>query len=189
MTRLYFLQKNLKVLLCIFFLEEPGPCPRLHYCFLTSPPLLLPSFCSLISNYLNLHTGTQESLIAWTKPLPQKHGCKKDLYQKVHHRVLFGFNTCLQLIGWQKITKPKVKATQWCPILCDPMDYAAPGFSRPEYWEWVTVPFSRGSSEPRHQTQVSWIAGRFFPFESSWGKKKNVSSLGLLNFTWSKTTW
>ena len=99
MTRLYFLQKNLKVLLCIFFLEEPGPCPRLHYCFVTSPPLLLPSFCSLISNYLNLHFGTQESLIARTKPLPQKHRYKKDLYQKGRPRVLFGFNTGLQLIG------------------------------------------------------------------------------------------
>ena len=28
--------------------------------------------------------------------------------------------------------------------------------------EWVTVPFSRGSSQPRDQTQVSHIAGRFF---------------------------
>jgi len=35
-------------------------------------------------------------------------------------------------------------------------------FSRPEYWEWVTVPFSRGSSEPRDQTHISWIAGGFF---------------------------
>ena len=28
--------------------------------------------------------------------------------------------------------------------------------------EWVAVPFSRGSSQPRDQTQVSHIAGRFF---------------------------
>ena len=28
--------------------------------------------------------------------------------------------------------------------------------------EWVTVPFSRGSSQPRDQTQVSHIAGRYF---------------------------
>ena len=27
---------------------------------------------------------------------------------------------------------------------------------------WVAVPFSRGSSQPRHQTQVSHIAGGFF---------------------------
>ena len=28
--------------------------------------------------------------------------------------------------------------------------------------EWVAVPFSRGSSQPRDQTQVSHIAGGFF---------------------------
>ena len=28
--------------------------------------------------------------------------------------------------------------------------------------EWVTYPFSRGSSQPRNQTRVSCIAGRFF---------------------------
>ena len=29
--------------------------------------------------------------------------------------------------------------------------------------EWVTMPSSRGSSQPRGRTQVSHIAGRFFP--------------------------
>ena len=28
--------------------------------------------------------------------------------------------------------------------------------------EWVAVPFSRGSFQPRNQTRVSWIAGGFF---------------------------
>ena len=28
--------------------------------------------------------------------------------------------------------------------------------------EWVAMPSSRGSSQPRDRTQVSWIAGRFF---------------------------
>ena len=28
--------------------------------------------------------------------------------------------------------------------------------------EWVAIPFSRGSSQARDQTQVSWIAGRLF---------------------------
>ena len=28
--------------------------------------------------------------------------------------------------------------------------------------EWVAIPFSRGSSQPRDQTQVSRIAGEFF---------------------------
>ena len=47
------------------------------------------------------------------------------------------------------------------------MDYSPPGSSihgilQEEYWEYVAIPFSRGSSGPREQTQVSHIAGRFF---------------------------
>ena len=36
------------------------------------------------------------------------------------------------------------------------------GFSRPRVLEWVAISFSRGSSWPRDQTQVSCIAGRHF---------------------------
>ena len=32
----------------------------------------------------------------------------------------------------------------------------------PRILEWVACPFSRGSSWPRNQTRVSWVAGRFF---------------------------
>ena len=34
--------------------------------------------------------------------------------------------------------------------------------SRPEFWSGVAFSSSRGSSQPRDQTQVSRIAGRFF---------------------------
>ena len=36
------------------------------------------------------------------------------------------------------------------------------GTSQPRILEWVAIPFSRGSSQPRDQIQVSCIAGRFF---------------------------
>ena len=60
----------------------------------------------------------------------------------------------------------KVKATQSCPTLCDSMDYNPPGSSvhgilQARMLEWVAISFSRGSSQPRHQTQVTCIAGRF----------------------------
>ena len=35
-------------------------------------------------------------------------------------------------------------------------------FSKQELVEWVAISFSRGSSQPRDQTRVSRIAGRFF---------------------------
>ena len=58
-------------------------------------------------------------------------------------------------------------ATQSCLTFCDPMDYSPPGFSvhgilQARILQWVAIPFSKGSSWPRDQTQVSGIAGRFF---------------------------
>ena len=54
-----------------------------------------------------------------------------------------------------------------CLTLCDPMDCSPPGSSvlgifQARILEWVAISFSRGSSRPRDQTQVSSTAGRFF---------------------------
>ena len=56
----------------------------------------------------------------------------------------------------------EVKVTQWYPTLCNPMDYTVHGMLQARILEWVAVPFSRGSSQPRNQTQVSCVAGGFF---------------------------
>ena len=58
--------------------------------------------------------------------------------------------------------KVKVKVAQSCLTLCDPMDYTVHGILQARILEWVVSPFSRGSSQPRDQTQVSLIAGGFF---------------------------
>ena len=42
------LQKNSKILLYTAFVEEPGPSPRLLYCFWTAPPWSLHPLPSLI---------------------------------------------------------------------------------------------------------------------------------------------
>ena len=60
-----------------------------------------------------------------------------------------------------------VLVTQSCPTLCDPMDCSPPGSSvhgilQAEILDWVAIPFSRRSSQPRDQTRVSGIAGGFF---------------------------
>ena len=46
--------------------------------------------------------------------------------------------------------------------VCNPMDYTVHGILQARILEWVAFSFSRGSSQPRHQTQVSHIAGGFF---------------------------
>ena len=68
---------------------------------------------------------------------------------------LYYINVCESLVA------------QSCLTLCDPMDCSLPGPSvhgilQARILEWVAMPFSRESSQPRDQTQVSLIAGGFF---------------------------
>ena len=61
----------------------------------------------------------------------------------------------------------KVKVAQSRPTLCDPMNCIQSvsfvhGILQARILEWIAVPFFRGSSQPRDQTQVSLIAGGFF---------------------------
>ena len=51
--------------------------------------------------------------------------------------------------------------------LCDPMDYSLPrssihGIFQARVLEWIAIYFSRGPSQPRDWTRVSWIVGRRF---------------------------
>ena len=64
----------------------------------------------------------------------------------------------------------KMKRTQSCWTLCDPMDCIL--WAR--ILEWVTFPFSRGSSQPLDWTQVSHIASRFF---TSWATMEVLINL------------
>ena len=65
-----------------------------------------------------------------------------------------------------------MSVAQLCPTLCHPMDCSPPGSSVHEIFqarilEWVAISFSRGSSQPRDQTWVSCIAGRFFTIRTT----------------------
>ena len=77
------------------------------------------------------------------------------------------YSLLTQQKGWKK--KVKVEVTQSCPTLWDPMGYTVHGILQARILEWVAFPFSRGSSWPRDQTQVSCIAGSFF---TSWATRK-----------------
>ena len=66
-----------------------------------------------------------------------------------------------------KARKVKVLVTQSCPALCDPMNCkpsgsSAHGILQARILEWVAISFSRGPSQPRDRTSVSYTAGRFF---------------------------
>ena len=61
---------------------------------------------------------------------------------------IMGFKTYLMHVkatDW----KVKVKVAQSCLTLCDPTDYTGLGILQAGILEWVTLPFSRGSSQLR----------------------------------------
>ena len=73
--------------------------------------------------------------------------------------------SCLFASGDQSIGKKESQVTQSCLTLCEPIDCRLPDFSihgifQARILEWVAISFSRGSSQPRDQTQVSCIVGR-----------------------------
>ena len=81
-----------------------------------------------------------------------KHTRKQDKRSRANKRNGFCF--------WEYGVK--VNVAQSCPTLSDPMVCKFMECSRIRILEWVAFPFFRRSSQPRHQTQVSCIAGGFF---------------------------
>ena len=98
-------------------------------------------------------TEQQQSLVTsfqrtvWTGGLPSQQGYLADT---IHQ-------------PWDQ--KVKVKVTQSFSTLCDPMDYTVHGILKARILEWVAFRFSRGSSQPRNQTRVSYIAAGSLPTE------------------------
>ena len=56
----------------------------------------------------------------------------------------------------------KLRLTHWDSMDCNPPGYPAHGFMQERILEWVAMPSPRGSSPPRDQTHVSYIADKFF---------------------------
>ena len=71
----------------------------------------------------------------------------------------------------------KVKSLSCVQLFATPVDCSPPGSSihgslQARILEGVAIPFSKGSSWPRNQTQVSCIVGRFFTF---WATREDPS--------------
>ena len=76
--------------------------------------------------------------------------------------------------------------TKLCLTLYDPMDCSLPGSSvygilQTRISEWVTIPFSRGSSQPRDKIQVSCIASRLFTIRATRVAQVTWSCLTIYN--------
>ena len=98
-----------------------------------------------------------------SRPLSRR--CCLTISSSAVHSSSFAFSVSQH---WGGISIVKVKVSQSCPILCDPMDYTVYRILPARTLEWVAMVFSRGSSQPRDRTQVSHIAAGFF---TSWAIK------------------
>ena len=82
------------------------------------------------------------------------------------------------------------KSLQSCPPLCDLMDCSPPGFCVPgtlqaQILERVAMPFSRGSSQPRDRTHVSYISciGKQVLYHQHQNFSKYVTLKNLISLT------
>ena len=93
----------------------------------------------------------------------------------------------------------KMKWKSLSLTVCNPMDSTVHGIHQARILEWVAFPFSRGSSQPRDWTQVSYIGGEFFISWATreahfmayrWGNSERLYFLGLQNhYRWWLQTW
>ena len=76
------------------------------------------------------------------------------------------FSRCVQIrwaiAPWYHRMGVHAKSLQSCLTLCDPMDCSLPGSSvhgtlQERILQWVAMPFSRGSPQPRSRTCISCI--------------------------------
>ena len=86
------------------------------------------------------------------------------------------------------------KLLQSCLTLCNPIDGSPPGSPVPgilqaRTLEWVAIPFFRGSFQPRDQTWVSCIVGRFITTRASRGVLTEVISVLRMCREISKKIW
>ena len=63
------------------------------------------------------------------------------------------------------VMKVKVKVTESCPTLCDPMDYTVHGILQARILEWVALPFSRDLHNPRIEPRTPALQVYSLPAE------------------------
>ena len=143
--------------------------------------ILLSSFLLPRSHsWLHYQSEAETSNFLFSIDLDQ-HAKQRGLLYHVHVQVR-GFKPSRDIFPRPQ---DEVKVAQSCLTLCDPMDSSVHGILEARILEWVAFPFSRGSSQPRDQTQISHTAGRFF---TSWATREAHSEKHCYIFFLVKTT-
>ena len=109
------------------------------------------------------------------------------IYSYIHQKICTRMLTTTFFVIAPSRKQSKCSTVQWvkviksCPTLCDPMNYTVYGIVQARILEWVAIPFSRGSSQPRDRTQVSCLAGGFL---NSWATREAHSTVEWVNKLW-----
>ena len=98
-------------------------------------PLYMSVLCSPFIQLNHLHLQISAKITSFREDLP-------------------GVSHCPQALSFLHSEKVKVLIAQSCPTLCNPMDCSPSGSSvhgilQARILEWLAIPFSRGSSQPR----------------------------------------
>ena len=123
--------------------------------------------------YNNKFTNS-EILFIWAHLEPNWPICLL-VYSRITTVQIGVINQCVLPPIFFILLEVKVKVTQTCLTLFDPMDCIVPGILQARMLEWVAFPFSRGSSQPRDWTQVSHIADGFF---TNWATREAQEQWG-----------
>ena len=128
-----------------------------------------------------LFTEQSDTLSTPNRGLSLKNFCFSEIYPKVlssaECKVLFPSYTSLPkdliLEKFSLMHSYCCWVAQLCLILCDPMDYSPRGSSvhgilQAGILEWVAIPLSRDSSQPRDQIQVSCTGRQILYHWATW---------------------
>ena len=150
--------RMLQVEIFIGFLSSLSPfSSSLLHCLPSTLPLLSLSLSSLFLSRVWLGERFIQGL-SWTiHRLSKWFLMMAKSFISRFKRLLWWRNVCVCLV------------TQSCLTLCNPMDCSPPGSSGNgdspgKNTGVISMPSSRGSSQPRDWTQVSWIAGGFITY-------------------------
>ena len=100
--------------------------------------------------------ATHSSILAWRIRMNRGAWRTAVHWVRVGHKWVTQHSTSVTGdIYFKEIVRPywtlmKVKVTQSCLTVCDPMDYTVHGILQVRILEWVAIPFSRGSFQPRN---------------------------------------
>ena len=78
------------------------------------------------------------------------------------------------------LVKVKVKVSQWCPTLCDPMDYTIHGILQARTLEWVTIPSPGDFPNPGIKHRSPALQADSLPTEPQGKPNTGVGILSLL---------